>query len=506
MIASPPSRDDAWLPAGDRPWRSLPTGAALAGAALLGAAVASRSPPLIGLALAPVAAVAITRPGAPVLVFVAGFYLNLPVLAAHALHVPAGLASMFAALLIGPFVAYVVVARRPLVVTPAIGLMVAYLVVLVLSATLSAGGRRETVGPIVTFLTEGLLLYLLVSNVVRTPDRLRAVIWTLLLAGAFMGAVSLWQEATHAYHDTLGGLAQVDTAGNDLRPRLAGPIGEKNRYAQVLVVLLPLAFARVRVERRHGVRLLAGSCGGLMLCGVVLTFSRGAAVAMALLMLAMAALRALSVRKLLVLVLSCAALVAVIAPDYVARLQTLGSADSALSQTSEADNAIRGRATESMAAFLVFRDHPLLGVGPGEFFRRYSAQYGNALDLRFLDENRRAHTLYLEIAADTGALGLAVFLGIVGTTMAALWRANAFWRRRDPELASLAEAFLLALVAYAATGMFLQLAYQRYFWFLVALANATAWMLRREAASCADADARACGDAGRAAGGRARAR
>jgi O-antigen ligase len=134
-----------------------------------------------------------------------------------------------------------------------------------------------------------------------------------------------------------------------------------------------------------------------------------------------------------------------------------------------------------MAALLVFRDHPLLGVGPGEFFRRYSAQYGNALDLRFLDENRRAHTLYLEIAADTGVLGLAVFLGVVGTTIAALWRVNELWRRRDRELASLAEAFLLALVAYLATGIFLQLAYQRYFWFLIALANAAAWMLGREA-------------------------
>jgi hypothetical protein len=37
-------------------------------------------------------------------------------------------------------------------------------------------------------------------------------------------------------------------------------------------------------------------------------------------------------------------------------------------------------------------------------------------------------------------------------------------------------------VAYLASAAFLQLSYQRYFWFLLALANGTAWLLRREAA------------------------
>jgi O-antigen ligase len=463
---------------------------ALAAAALLGAAVAGRSPPLIGLALIPLALAAIARPEGAVVAFAAAFYLNLPVIAARDFHLSPALSSSVALLLLVPALAEVALRRRPLVVTPALALMVGYLVVLVLSATLAAGGRPATVGPIVTFLEEGLLLYLLVTNVVRTPRVLRAVLWSVVLAGAFMGLVSLWQEATHSYHTTLAGLAQVDVtgfnvgngiSGKELRPRLAGPIGEKNRYAQVLLVLLPLAVSRIRAERRRGLRVLAAVCAGLILCGVVLSFSRGAAIAMVVLVLAMAALRMISLRQLLALALTLVALVAVVAPDYVGRLQTLEGADSALSQSSGADAAIQGRATESMAALLVFRDHFALGVGPGQFFSRYSALYGNALDLRFLDQNRRAHNLYLEIAADTGALGLAAFLAIVGVTLKQLWRLSVFWRSRDLALAGLCQAFLLALVAYLATGVFLQLAYQRYFWFLVALANAAVWIGRREA-------------------------
>lgn len=482
----------AWAPAahGAHARRLLPA-VPVAAAALLGAAIATRSPILIAMALAPLALAAIARPAGAVLVFTFGFYLNLPVLVARDLHMSSALSTAFALLLVLPFLAHVVLGRRPLVVTPALALMIGYLVVLVLSAAIGGGGDPSTVGPIVTFLGEGLLLYVLVSNVVRTPAQLRAVMWTLVLAGALMGLISVWQELTHAYHTTLGGLAQVDDTGFDvqtplqgvhLRPRLAGPIGEKNRYAQLLLVLVPLAVSRARAERERRLRLLAAGCAALILCGVLLTFSRGAAVAMILLVVAMGMLRQVSLRQLLALALALVALVAVVAPDYVARVQSLAAVDGALSSSGGADGAIVGRATENLAALYVFRDHPALGVGPGQFFSRYSAIYGNALDLHYLKTNRRAHNLYLEIAADTGALGLAAFLAIVAVTMAQLWRLTVFWRSRDADLASLSRAFLLAIVAYLATGIFLQLAYERYFWFLLALANATVWMLGREAA------------------------
>ena len=77
-----------------------------------------------------------------------------------------------------------------------------------------------------------------------------------------------------------------------------------------------------------------------------------------------------------------------------------------------------------------------------------------------------------------------------------------FWRRRARRTPSSRWRFLLSLVAYLASGAFLQLSYQRYFFFLVALANATIWMLRREAqAACLEggAPARAALDAPRAA-------
>ena len=59
-------------------------------------------------------------------------------------------------------------------------------------------------------------------------------------------------------------------------------------------------------------------------------------------------------------------------------------------------------------ALLVFADHPLTGVGFANF-EEYYLDYSPALGLDLRRENRAAHSLYLEIAAETGVFGVAAF-------------------------------------------------------------------------------------------------
>jgi O-antigen ligase len=461
-----------------------------AAAVVLGAGVGLGSLPLMVLALVPLAAAAVLKPDGAVVVFAGGFYLNLAVVLVHQAGAPSALASGLAALLLLPFFGYVVMGRQPFVVTPALGLMVAYLAVLVLSGTLAPGAGPQTTSEITGFITEGLLLYVLITNAIRTGRTLRLVLWAVAAAAGLMGLISLWQELTHSYGNHLMGLAQIDQTGFDvgtagggksLRPRLAGPIGEKNRYAQVLIVVLPLCVYLARTEGRRILRWAAAAAGALALCGMMLTFSRGAAIALVATLVVAAALGIVRARYVAALLIGAVGLTLLVAPDYLSRVQSLSAADSALSNNTSADAAVVGRATENLAALHAFADHPVLGVGPGQYFRQYSQEYANQLNLRFLENNRRAHNLYLEIAADTGAVGLAAFLAVVGATLLGLWRMSTLWRHRHPPHAYLAQAMILALVAYLASGAFLQLSYQRYFFFLVALANAAIWILRREA-------------------------
>ena len=97
--------------------------------------------------------------------------------------------------------------------------------------------------------------------------------------------------------------------------------------------------------------------------------------------------------------------------------------------------------------------------------------------------DRFAHSLYLEIAAQNGIPGLICFLAIVVVTLRELLLARRLCAARYPQLANMASGFFLAIVVYLSTGLFLHLTYARYFWLILALAAAAAYVARKVASS-----------------------
>ncbi|MDQ4078558.1 MAG: O-antigen ligase family protein [Chloroflexota bacterium] len=422
------------------------------------------------------------RPRAVTLVILFVLYANLAVVAKSHYGVPQPIAASFFLLLGLPLLNYLFVHRQKIVVNRVFLLMVVYLAVLLVSAAASEDVGRS-VGRIVAYVTEGLVLYFLILNTVRSPSLLRQGIWALILAGCLMGSVSLYQEVTSAYDNDFGGLAiakasEIDTGEEDIlgedikRRRLAGPIGSKNRYAQVMVVLLPLALLRVWADRSWALRILAALACIPILSGALLTFSRGAGIAVIATLLAMALLRTINPRHFFLLAFVGSLVVVAAVPDYAYRISTVVDVAELVSgNAAEAGGSVRGRATVNLAAFHIFLDHPILGVGPGQT-NRYTAEYGNEVGYRRLETTRRAHNMYLEELADSGLLGFTMFISIVGLTMYQLMQLHRRFAASRPDVAYTAAGLLFALIAYLITGMFLHLSYVRYYWLLLALAGA----------------------------------
>ena len=414
------------------------------------------------------------------------FYANVLVVASRFHGVPSALASTAVLILLFPLVRSIVIERQRVVITATTGLMFVFLIAMMLSAITSTA-TRATLGPIGNYALEGIVLYLIISNVANTPERVASIIRVLVFAAFAMALLSVFQELSGTHDNNYLGFAQVSDGGfefeensEELRTRLAGPIGEQNRYAQVLLMVVPLAYFMGRPLEKSRARFLWSMAALVISAGVLLTFSRGAAVAAFVLLVGMMLHRYISVGRVIAILAVMGAVMVTIAPEYTLRLTSLAGVTSATEVDSDADGAIKGRTTEALAAWNVFTAHPITGVGPDRFFREFSRIEANKLGLKHLDTNRRSHNLYLEIAADLGLVGLLSFIAIMATTLLQLMAAQHRWRDRDPAKAALAAGLMFALYSYVITAVFLQLSYQRYLWAMVALANGAIWSLREQ--------------------------
>lgn len=451
---------------------------------------------LVAAALATL--ILIARPGLATLFVVFLLYTNIPVVATQFHGVPRVVAGAFTLLLGIPLAHHVIARREGLRWDRVLLLFLLYAGVLVTGAMV-AKDVGIALGRITVFLTEGLLLYWLLLNCVRSVASIQRVIFACLAGGALLGSLSLFQATTGNYDQQFEGLAQrqlkfqfkedrdlPDGGGRMYKSdRAEGPLGEPNRYAQIMVVLLPLGWFAVRGARRPRRRLLLMAATGAILAGMLLSYSRGGFVGLVVMSVAAAGFGWIRPRVLVIAGITALVAAPILAPSIVKRLVSMGELATALTEGTSAqqvDGSIRGRLTETLAAAQVFFDHPIIGVGPGQYAPFYSEEYQKNPTIKFRDilKPRRAHNLYSELAAEGGILGLGIFLSIALFLVHGLWVARRRWLKSRPEYADLATAFLLAFVGYFVTAVFLHLSYERYYWFLTALAGATIYVLDRE--------------------------
>ncbi len=438
------------------------------------------------------------RPDFATMVVIFLIYTNISVIAYKFHGVPQVVAGSISLLICVPFAVYIFIRREPIKIDYTFLLMILFFVAQMLSFFMAIN-KQIAFDWVFNFLFEGLLLYFLIINVVRRTAVLRGVIWSLIIAGSLLGGLTFIQETTKSYNNNFGGLTQRNlnkglddslTEGSGLvkerhkvqtAHRAGGPIGDPNRFAQILVAILPLAFFRFLDEKNTNMKLLAMGGVVLILAGVLLSYSRGGFLAICIIVALMTLMRYIRWYQVVLSMIGLLAVTAIAAPGYFTRMDTIKGVSGLFSQAAanQSDAVILGRTTEMLAALNVFLDYPIIGVGPGQYGKYYSLDYMSNPDIAFrrIDKSRRAHSLYLELAAETGILGLGTFTVVIMWVMFGLWKARKQWQHRKPEFCNFAAAFFLGIVGYLFTGIFLSLAYQRYLWVIVALAGATIHIL-----------------------------
>ncbi len=454
---------------------------------------------LLGVVAVAGLAVALARPELAVTCVVGLVWADVPVVAVRDHGIPYVLGAALPLLLALVIVRDLLAGRPPLLERGA-GWVAALILAATLSTMLSAQQGRAT-ATLAAMVAQGALFYVLVVNAARSDRAVRAALWALIAAGSWLALVAIAQNVSGHYDQPFWGFAQLDLAyanGKGDTPRAMGPVGDPNYFEQIMLPVFALALVALRFERSVLLRRLAAGAALLTLAAIGYTGSRGAIVALAILLVVAVAIGVLRLRHVGVVVLVAASLVMAL-PGYRERVLSIvqpGSVTASAGDSSAADDSARSRATESLAALLAFEDRPLLGHGPGVFpllYQHYAPRVGyQVLDKGSGEEageapSREAHNLYLGIAADMGVAGLAAFLGLIAAILVPLCRGARRLRDVRPLHAATAAAMALALVGYLASGLFLSLAYERYFWLLLGLAAATARLTRHAAPHAAPA-------------------
>ena len=331
------------------------------------------------------------------------------------------------------------------------------------------------------FLGYGLTVIAIVALLDR-PVWLRRAVWTVVIAGGALAVVSLVQAGTGAYGSDFAGFAIArDEGGGTFR--VGGPL-DPNFFGQVLVATAVLAVYLALSTRDRGARGLALAVFLACIATTGLTGSRGALVATAaafcLILLLGPIPRDLGIVAVALVV---AAGLVFLPSGLQARLglPTASLSPEQATVTRGSEDAIQGRKSENLAALQMFRDHPIVGVGPGNYPRHYlsySQQIG--LDPRLAD--RQAHSLYFGALAETGILGAGALLAVLWLALRGAWRGRR-WLRGDQAL--LAEGIFVALASYLVAGLFLHDAYPRYLWVLIGFGFVAGQLARKAAPSAA---------------------
>jgi putative inorganic carbon (hco3(-)) transporter len=370
--------------------------------------------------------------------------------------------------------------ERPSGWAPAALLMMLYGLVSFLSLIYAVDTARAE-GELLDFAKDALISVIAVALCTKARS-LRVALWGLILAGLFMGTVTTHQYLTGSFEDLYWGFGQARVENIIRRVddfRITGPIGDPNFYAQLLIVIVPLALDRFLNERRLALRLLAGWALAVALLSIIFTFSRGGFLALAIIGLCWIARRSINPLVLLLGLALAVSLAPIVPAGYTDRITSLAGVLPGLEGAGIADASLRGRMSENLTALHIFSDHPVLGVGRGNYATHYT-EYALRAGIP-VGHTLAAHNLYLEIMAEMGVLGLLAFGLILWVAFRNLRESyQAFKLAGQLNHAALIEAFAIGLIGYLSASMFLHGAYIRSFWLLAGIAFALPKIVRHE--------------------------
>lgn len=313
-----------------------------------------------------------------------------------------------------------------------------------------------------------MILFAMVLTAVRTEQHVRWLTYAFVAGAVVSVVIGL----------VVNGLQSADSAIDSATQqggRLQGGAGDPNVLATGVVPAIALAAALIVATRAATVRIALGLAIVVLGAGLAATESRGGLIAMVIALIAAVAVA--KGRRGAIIVLA---------------MVTFGGAaawfvntPSGWDRITSFDGGGNGRSDLWNVGWDMAKDHPLAGVGLGNYQDRAVEYVRRPREIQFVDiiaeKPHVVHNTYLQLMAETGVIGLLLFLAVAGAALAASLRAaRQYDARGDDGMATLARALFVAIVAVLGASIFLTNGHDSRLWLLFGLAPALVALSRAQ--------------------------
>lgn len=312
----------------------------------------------------------------------------------------------------------------------------------------------ESLAVIVRF-TGYFLLVFVVGRTIRTRNTLTWILVMMVAAGAITGLYGLYQ---YLFAPQTAKIGLYDLT-EDVAGRIGSTFENPNFYAEYLVLMVPVGLALVLGSRGLFRRFAMSIATLLLFTGLIMTYTRGSWLSAGVGITLMSILTETWLFWVWIALFALAFAAPGVASRFASILDTTGGTA-----------GFRRRLWT--IAFGIISEHPLLGIGIGNYYDVFTEYIFRHPELSVGWVIYGAHNSYLTLWAETGIFGILSFIAIILVSIKyGLYLARA--KAGDKYLAWINSAIFAGLIGFALNGLTSNSFHHPqgavFFWFLLGL-------------------------------------
>lgn len=327
--------------------------------------------------------------------------------------------------------------------------------------------------------------FVLSVNLLNTEERIHSFVMVILYCGVAMAIFAVVQylvpsfqlRADTAIADIGAGVegAYVDPESLDggAAVRVTGRAGHSNWLALIILIILPLNVYWYEAAKSWKARAFCVSAVFIEIVALILTFTRTGFLVGFVIFVVLGVRRLVRVNPPRLAYVAFAVVIALLALPSAYKERVLDPAKYTQSES------VRRRVELQRAAWEMMLEEPLWGVGlSGYGLRIVEKDTDVAHIMRWLVDEMHwdpriigTHNMYLQLASETGLVGLGLMVLFFGIMLRDLRKAEQFYRKTGTRrVATLVMSLQVSLLSFLLCALFLHALQQKIWWMMTAIA------------------------------------